>query len=324
MKFNSTKFVLANTMMIGVIMTICSNNWVSMWMGLEVSLISFIPFMQNNSMVYAESMIKYFIIQSVASTMFLFSVIILLVGASMMNEMIMTIAMLIKIGSAPFHNWVMMIIENLSFYTMFTLLTVIKIPPLMVLYQTSTDLLNFPIMLSMIISSIMSLNQNSIRKILGYSSIYNIATMLILINKFNTLLVFLMIYSLPLIMIIKMTKTLKINFINQMALNEFNSMIKINLWINMMSMSGFPPLMGFLGKIITIQVLMENVSYLTLTVLMLSSILVMMFYMRMIFTLMISVSMSKKWTLNKTNFSYETIPLNIFLTSSFISISLIM
>nr|ALY11316.1 NADH dehydrogenase subunit 2 [Tambocerus sp. PY-2015] len=323
MKFNSTKFVLANTMMIGVIMTICSNNWMSMWMGLEVSLISFIPFMQNNSMAYAESMIKYFIIQSVASTMFLFSVVILLVGASMMNEMIMTIAMLIKIGSAPFHKWVLMIIENLSFYTVFILLTIIKIPPLMVLYQTNTNFLNFPIMLSMIISSMMSLNQNSIRKILGYSSIFNIATMLILINKFNTLLTFLVIYSFPLIMVISMTKTLKINFINQMPLNEFNSLIKVNLWINMLSMSGFPPLMGFLGKIISIQALMENLSYLTLTIFLLSSILVMMFYMRMIFTMMIFVSMTKKWNFNKTKFNYENISLNILLTTMIISVSFI-
>nr|YP_010272355.1 NADH dehydrogenase subunit 2 [Phlogotettix cyclops]UKE80352.1 NADH dehydrogenase subunit 2 [Phlogotettix cyclops] len=321
MLFNSTKLLLTNTMMIGVIMTICSNNWISMWMGLEISLLSFIPFMQTDNQISSESMIKYFIMQSAASTMMLLSVVTMLVGGSMFDEIIMTVAMLIKIGSVPFHNWVIMIIESLSYYTIFTLLTILKIPPLSILYQTSSQMLNIPIMLSMVISSISCLNQSSVRKTLGYSSIYNMAMIMLVINSYCIMLVYLILYSITMIMLINMTKKLKINFINQMLINEHNMNIKINLWLNMLSMGGFPPLIGFIGKLLVIQMMILNNEVLLMVIMVLTSMLVIMFYMRMAFTSLMSISLSKKWMTNKTNSSYFIMLTNLTLTPLMISLS---
>nr|YP_010272381.1 NADH dehydrogenase subunit 2 [Phlogothamnus polymaculatus]UKE80378.1 NADH dehydrogenase subunit 2 [Phlogothamnus polymaculatus] len=319
MTINSTKVLLANTMMIGVIMTICSNNWISMWMGLEMSLLSFIPFMQTSKTISSESMIKYFIMQSVASTMMLLSVAIMLIGVSMMAEMILTIAMLIKIGAVPFHNWVLMIIETLSYYTMLTLLTVIKIPPLTILYQINSKMLNIPIMMSMLISSIACLNQSSMRKTLAYSSIYNMAMMLLVINSFSMTMTYMIIYSTMLVLLVSMVTTLKINFINQLIFNEYDSTVKINLWINMLSMSGFPPMIGFLGKIIILQAMILNMEILLTIVLVLTSMLVIMFYTRLAFTSMMVTSITKKWMDNKTNSMFYMMFTNIMLTPALMS-----
>nr|UKE80287.1 NADH dehydrogenase subunit 2 [Phlogotettix monozoneus] len=321
MLFNSTKLLLTNTMMIGVIMTICSNNWISMWMGLEISLLSFIPFMQTDNQISSESMIKYFIMQSAASTMMLLSVVTMLIGGSMFDEIIMTVAMLIKIGSVPFHNWVIMIIESLSYYTIFTLLTILKLPPLSILYQTSSQMLNIPIMLSMIISSVSCLNQSSVRKTLGYSSIYNMAMIMLVINSYCVMMTYLIFYSITMIMLINMTKKLKINFINQMLINEHNMNIKINLWLNMLSMGGFPPLIGFIGKLLVIQMMILNNEVLLMVIMVLTSMLVIMFYMRMAFTSLMSISLSKKWMTNKTNSSYFIMLTNLTLTPLMISLS---
>nr|YP_010272368.1 NADH dehydrogenase subunit 2 [Mimotettix multispinosus]UKE80365.1 NADH dehydrogenase subunit 2 [Mimotettix multispinosus] len=316
MKTNSTKILLANTMMIGVIMTICSNNWISMWMGLELSLLSFIPFIQNKNSISSESMIKYFIMQSVASTMFLFSMVIMLIGVNMMNEIIMTISMLIKIGSAPFHNWVLMIIENLEYYVMFIMLTILKMPPMTIMFQINSKMLLIPIMLSMIMSSILCLNQSSIRKTLAYSSIYNMSLVLISINTFNISMTYLILYSLTMMLLISLLKNMKINFINQLMLNEFNNFMKINLWLNMLSMSGFPPLLGFLGKMLIMQVLIQKEQFVVLTMLLLTSMLVTMFYTRMAFTSMIPFSTSKKWS------NYNKIPYYFLMTLNMMMIPL--
>nr|YP_010478346.1 NADH dehydrogenase subunit 2 [Nesophrosyne sp. 242 GMB-2012]UVI59790.1 NADH dehydrogenase subunit 2 [Nesophrosyne sp. 242 GMB-2012] len=309
MHFNSTKILLANTMMIGVIMVSCSNNWISMWMGMELVLMSFIPLMQNENSLSSEAMIKYFIVQSIASTMFLFSIAIMLVGDSMMtglNEIILTTSMLIKLGSAPFHNWVLMIIEPLSIFPLITMLTVIKLPPMIVMHQINTKFLTFPILLGMMISSVACLNQSSMRKTLGYSSIYNMSLMMILLSSIIETTMFLIIYSLMMIFLASSIKTMKINYINQMISNNFSNWMSMTFWINMLSMAGFPPLMGFFMKMMVIQKAINENQTLTMLVLVMTSMLVLLFYMRLTFTSMLTFNSFKKWML-------LTNPLNQFL-----------
>nr|YP_010431990.1 NADH dehydrogenase subunit 2 [Abrus yunshanensis]USS62525.1 NADH dehydrogenase subunit 2 [Abrus yunshanensis] len=318
MLMNSTKLTLANTMMIGVIMTTCSNNWISMWMGLEISMLSFLPFMVNKNKLSSESLVKYFIIQSVASTIFLLSVICMLIGVNMLNEMTLTMSMLIKLGSAPFHMWVLMIIETINYLPLFFLLTVLKIPPLSILYQINTKMLTIPIILSMLVSSISCLNQSSMRKTLGFSSIYNISLMMISINKFNVMMIYLMIYSTMMILLTNICKKMKINFINQMIFNEFSIWMKINMWINMLSMSGFPPLMGFSAKLMIIQTLMNNNEFIMVIILVLTSFLVMMFYMRLTFSSLMNLYSFKKWTLNKITSVFYLFSLNLMLNVFYI------
>nr|ATD52999.1 NADH dehydrogenase subunit 2 [Psammotettix sp. EMHAU-2015-Zz053036] len=308
---NLTKLTLTNTMMIGVIMVVCSNNWLSMWMGLELSMLSFIPLMQNKFKTSSEAMIKYFIVQSAASTMFLFSVIYMLIGVNIMNEMIMTMAMLIKLGSAPFHNWMIIMIEMIDFQSMFVLLTVMKLPALSIMYQINSSMLIIPIIISMIISSISCINQTSIRKTLGYSSIFNISLMMTSINKINIMFIYLLAYSIMLGMMIYIMKSLKINFINQMVFNEFSYLIKINIWINMLSMGGFPPTTGFLVKILILQNISMNMNMLIIWTFILTSLITMMFYTRLAFSSILSSSSYKKWIINKNKTNYSMMAVNI-------------
>nr|YP_010502875.1 NADH dehydrogenase subunit 2 [Exitianus nanus]UXD78652.1 NADH dehydrogenase subunit 2 [Exitianus nanus] len=315
MSMNSTKSLLVNSMMIGVIITICSNNWISMWMGMEVSLISFIPLMLGNKKNTSQSMIKYFIMQTVASTMFLFSVICMLVGDSMTNEMFMMISMLMKLGVAPFHSWVLMVIEPLELSAMFIMLTVLKIPPLAILYQINTSMLNYPIIMSMLVSSISSLNQSSLRKMMGFSSIYNISIMVMSINSLKVSMVFIMIYSMNMFMLISVMENMKANFINQLMVNEFSLWVKLNLWINMLSMAGFPPLMGFIPKLMVAQLLILNNQMLLVSIMMMTSMLILMFYTRMVFSSMLTSQTQKKWTICYTKPMHFLMSINIMMTT---------
>nr|ATF28578.1 NADH dehydrogenase subunit 2 [Exitianus indicus] len=313
--------LLMNTMVIGVTMTVCSNNWISMWMGMEVSMMSFIPMMMSKKKNSSQSMIKYFIMQSVASTMFLFSVVFMLVGDSMMNEMTTTIAMLIKLGVAPFHNWVLMVIESMEFFMMFIMLTMMKVPPISVLYQINSSLLTMPVMISLIVSSISSLNQSSLRKMLGFSSIYNISVMITSINSIKITLMFLMIYSMNMFMLILTIENLKVNFINQFMLYEFSLWMKLNLWINMLSMAGFPPLMGFLPKLMVIQELISMKQLMMVSIIMMTSMLILMFYTRMVFSSIIMSQTQKKWMINYSKPWHFIMILNILMTISSLSIN---
>nr|ASR18178.1 NADH dehydrogenase subunit 2 [Orosius orientalis] len=302
--------LLGSTMMMGVIMVICSNNWISMWSGLEIVMLSFMPFMQNENQLSSESMMKYFITQSIASTLFLLSISTMLLGDSMMvTEMIMTTSILIKLGSAPFHNWVMLTIESLKTLPITVLLTIMKMPPLLIMHQIESSLLVIPIILGML-TAISCMNQSSVRKIMGYSSIYNMSLMLVLVKNLILTYSFIIVYSMMLTMFMWVIKTMKISHLNQLVFNEFNPWIKMNLFINMLSMAGFPPLMGFFNKIITMQILITENNTIVIMIMALTSMLVMMFYMRMTFSTIITLYSFKKWMTNTNNTMYFSMILN--------------
>lgn len=292
-------------------------------MGIEISLLSFIPFIINKNKVRSEAIMKYFIVQRVASTIFLFRVIYILIGVSIINEIFLTISILIKLGSAPFHNWVIIIIETIDYSVLLILLTIIKVPSLSIMYQINTNFLVIPIIIRIVIRSISCLNQSSIRKTLGYSSIYNIRIMLSSINKFRLTLVFLTIYTFMLTILTANISNLKVNFINQIVSNEFNPWLKFNLWINMLSLGGFPPLIGFVSKIIIIQILICNIQVMMLTVLVVTSILVIIFYTRLAFTSIINFYSFKKWIISKNKPTIFLITINISITPMLISLTLI-
>nr|QXX99457.1 NADH dehydrogenase subunit 2 [Aconurella prolixa] len=325
MFFNSTKLMLTNTMMIGVIMTICSNNWVSMWMGMEISLISFIPLMNSNKInSSSEAMVKYFIIQSISSTMLLFSVICMLIGVSVTNEIILTSAMMMKMGLTPFHNWVLMVIEHLEYSVMLILLTILKLPPISIMYQINSKFLTFPIIMSLIVSSICCLNQSSIRKTLTYSSIFNMSLMISSINKFSLIISFLSVYSINMTFLVMMFSMMKINFINQILFNEFSTWMKLNIWINMLSMSGFPPTMGFITKLMVIQEMIKTNELILVTIMILTSLLVLFFYTRLAFSsMMISYSIKKWEFLMKTNNKNYMMTASILLTPFILTLKMV-
>nr|YP_010757439.1 NADH dehydrogenase subunit 2 [Nephotettix parvus]WEU77782.1 NADH dehydrogenase subunit 2 [Nephotettix parvus] len=325
MLINSTKFLMANSMMIGVIITICSNNWVSLWIGMEISMLSFIPLMMSNKITSSQSMIQYFIIQSLASTMFLFSIITMLVGANMeLNEMLMVISMLIKIGIAPFHNWVLNIIESMDYMIMMFLLTIMKLPPLTAMYHINSGMLTIPMLISITISSVSSLNQSSLRKMLGFSSIYNMTLIISSISTMKISLIFMLIYSINLFMLVYLIESMKINFINQFVFNEFTLWLKMNLWINMLSMAGFPPLVGFLSKMMIIQMLISLNEMFLVSLIMMTSLLILMFYTRLVFSSMLISNTFKKWTLNFNKPLHFVMISNLLFTFSLLSMNILM
>lgn len=296
---NLTKISLFYSIIIGVIITICCNNWISIWIGLEISIISFIPIIQNtNNQISSESIIKYFIVQRIASTAILISVISILIGVSIKNEIILIISIIIKIGVAPFHNWILTVIEYLSYNSILIILTIIKIPPLSVLFQTNTNIIEIPVIIRIIIRSISCLNQRSIKKIIAFSSIYGISLILTSINKFYISFNYLILYSIIILILIKIIQSIKINYINQILLNEKSLWIKLNLWINILSIRGFPLTIGFSIKIIIIQNLIINNLFILSTIMVITSILIIVFYIRLAFLSLFTLITFKKWILN--------------------------
>nr|UFK32192.1 NADH dehydrogenase subunit 2 [Agnesiella kamala] len=311
MMMNSSKMLFYTTMVMGITMSISANNWIMVWCGLEISLISFVPLMITKLLISSESVMKYFIVQSISSAMLMLSMLIMVMKGDYNYNYMLTTSLLIKMGVAPFHNWVLTIIEGLDLIMVVIMLTINKIAPITLLSYILTTMMMI-ICLTILTGSIMGLNQNSIKKLIGYSSIFNMG-MLISIIKFNLMWsLYLMVYSVMLIMLYSILKVTKINFINQMVFTE-NLSTKLSLWLTMLSMGGMPPLLGFSIKYM-VMMTMIMMKYISLIILMvMASLMIMFFYMRMMFlSIMNNSTINKIKLFNLNEMSTWTVMINMF------------
>nr|AXS66369.1 NADH dehydrogenase subunit 2 [Cucujoidea sp. 12 KM-2017] len=296
--------IFFNFLMMGTLISISSYSWFSMWMGLEINLLSIIPLLSSTKNMYSsEASLKYFITQALASIILLFSIIMIMSFTEFLpqnfNEwliMIMNSSLLTKMGAAPFHFWFPEVIEGLNWMNSLIMLTWQKIAPMILMMYSLNSLffISMIIVISMLISGLMGLNQLSLRKILAYSSINHIGWMLstIFMNQ-SIWMNYFLIYSLTSINIIFILNFFKIFFIQQLFVNlNYNKQIKMFFSFNFLSLGGLPPFIGFLPKWLTIQALVEKNFYLISFFMVIFTLLTLFFYLRIIFNIL---------TLNSSN-----------------------
>nr|WRY72396.1 NADH dehydrogenase subunit 2 [Eupteryx sp.] len=281
MNFNSSKMLFYTTMLMGVTMSISSNNWIMMWCGLEISLVSFIPLMVSKLIMSSESSIKYFIIQSISSSMLMLGITFMIMKGDYNYEYAMMTALLIKTGVCPFHNWVLTVLEGLDFYMILIMLTINKIAPLTMMSYIMSSMVLI-IYLTTMMGAIMGLNQNSLKKLMGYSSIFNMGLIMAALKMNWMWMLYLLIYSFLLFMLSMFMNMNNLNLINQIMFSS-SVLMSMCLWINMLSMGGMPPLMGFSIKYLVMMFLVSTKMNMMIFVMVISSLLVVFFYLRLTF-----------------------------------------
>uniref|UniRef100_UPI0030028C17 NADH dehydrogenase subunit 2 n=1 Tax=Limassolla uncata TaxID=3019672 RepID=UPI0030028C17 len=293
MKANLSKIMFMNTFMVGIMMSISSNNWILIWCGLEISMISFIPLMVSKKIISAESSIKYFIVQSVSSSLLMLGMLIMIMKGGYNYDYMVKSSLLMKMGVAPFHNWILTVIEGLKPHMMFIMLTINKVAPITIMsYMLSSMILL--ICLNALMASIMSINQNSVKKLLTYSSIMNMSFVLIIIKLNLMWTVYFLLYSILLLMMTILMINFKIIYMNQIIMTNNKMSSNILIWMIMLSMGGMPPLVGFSIKYMVLQVMINTKMYLTLSIMILASLIMMMVYLRLTFISMMNSSLSLK------------------------------
>lgn len=279
-------------MIVGVIICLRSNNWIIIWCGLEITLISFLPIMSNKIIISSESILKYFLIQRVRSSILILGLILILIDINL-NEFIISIAILLKIGVAPFHNWLLRIIEGLSFYTNMLLLTILKLAPL-ILFSYINIRIMFIVMLTILIGSIAGLNQTSTRKIIVYSSIFNIGLIMVSMKINSFWLFYFAIYSVLVFRIFYIFTLNNTNYVNQIIFNDKTLLINISTWFLLLSLGGLPPFIGFSAKLIILEYMISEIIIINMIIIICCSLLVMFFYTRMTFISIIFLSLRFK------------------------------
>nr|QOS48935.1 NADH dehydrogenase subunit 2 [Calliptamus barbarus] len=327
MNNNSTKLLFLSTLMMGTILSISSNSWFGVWMGLEINLLSFIPLLANNkNMMMNESSIKYFIVQAMASTMLLFSILLIQMKYPMgweseiIPSMMISSSLLLKIGAAPFHFWFPEVMGASSWINCLTLMTWQKIAPMMVLsycIQLSTFMFLITI-LSIIIGAIGGLNQTSLRQLLAYSSISHLGWMISsLIVSENAWELYFIIYSLLSLIMVLLFKQMNLFFMNQIySASNMKTEIKFMMFLSLLSLGGLPPFLGFLPKWIVMQSLVENNLTALMTIMVVLTTITLYYYMRISFSALIMSYTENSWSVSiKSNKSSFILPFTVMIST---------
>nr|YP_010239099.1 NADH dehydrogenase subunit 2 [Goniophyto honshuensis]QTF74346.1 NADH dehydrogenase subunit 2 [Goniophyto honshuensis] len=321
---NSSKIMFFGILMMGTLISISANSWLSAWMGLEINLLAFIPLMSDNKLMSTEASLKYFLTQALASSVFLFSTILFLLNSSKMNsnylmEMMIFSSLLLKMGSAPFHFWFPNVMEGLSWINALILMTWQKIAPLMLIsYIIFKPLIIMSIILSSLIGALGGLNQSSLRKLMAYSSINHLGWMLAAMYNSNMLwFTYFLFYSFLSFTMVFMFNMFKISQINQLFSVFFHSKtMKFFLMFNLLSLGGLPPFMGFFPKWMVIQTLTLNNQLFILTFLVLMTLITLYFYMRLSYSAFMLNYTENNWL---TYSSYKMNYMLIFMLCSYFS-----
>nr|QNE85803.1 NADH dehydrogenase subunit 2 [Tipula flavolineata] len=323
---NSSKLLFLITLISGTLITVSSNSWLSAWMGLEINLLSLIPLMMNyNSPMASEASLKYFLVQALASTILLFSMILMMFSINMdwyytefnmMYPAMINSCLLLKMGAAPFHFWSPGVMEGLSWTNNFILMTWQKIAPLMLIsYLILPNLFSMIIFLSILIGSLGGLNQTSLRKIMAFSSINHLGWMLAAMLSNNNLWEFYFsIYTFLTLTILILFDMLKIFHINQtfFIMNNY-PLIKFLMFTLLLSLGGLPPFLGFAPKWLVIQFMTMNNNILLVIIMVSLTLITLYYYIRICY----ASFLINYWEINWFN-KIQLNPLKLF-TLSFLS-----
>nr|YP_009311724.1 NADH dehydrogenase subunit 2 [Aborichthys elongatus]BAV70744.1 NADH dehydrogenase subunit 2 [Aborichthys elongatus] len=326
--------ILLSSLGLGTILTFASSHWLLAWMGLEINTLAIIPLMaQHHHPRAIEATTKYFLTQATAAAMILFAATTnaWLMGEWAINNMahplpstIIIAALALKIGLAPMHFWLPEVLQGLDLTTGLILSTWQKLAPFALIIQMAhiinPEVLTMLGILSTLIGGWGGLNQTQLRKILAYSSISHMGWMIIILQYTPQLtLLALMTYILmtaSMFLSLKTASATKINALVTMGTKM--PILTATTALALLSLGGLPPLTGFMPKWMILQEMTKQGLPLTATIMALTALLSLYFYLRLCYamTLTMSPNLTNTTTPWRIQTTQSTLMLAFFLVTT--------
>nr|AII98740.1 NADH dehydrogenase subunit 2 [Propithecus edwardsi]AII99008.1 NADH dehydrogenase subunit 2 [Propithecus edwardsi]AII99059.1 NADH dehydrogenase subunit 2 [Propithecus edwardsi]UTE81799.1 NADH dehydrogenase subunit 2 [Propithecus edwardsi]UTE81838.1 NADH dehydrogenase subunit 2 [Propithecus edwardsi] len=321
---------IITTIFTGTMLTMISSHWLLIWMGLEMNMLAIIPILAKKTNPRStEAATKYFLTQATASMLLMMTIVInaMYTGQwnvtnihNLLTTLTIIIALTMKLGMTPFHFWIPEVTQGVTLTAGMLLLTWQKLAPISILLQIypsmNTNILLTFALLSTLVGGWGGLNQTQLRKILAYSSIAHMGWMVAVLTFCPSLTILnLLIYLMLTITLFTMlnintsTTTLTLS-----TLWNKNPTITLTILTSLLSLGGLPPLTGFLPKWVIVQELTKNNNITMATIMVITALLNLYFYMRLIYSTSLTMfptsnNMKMKWQLQPTKFTLFLSPL---------------
>ncbi len=268
---------------IGLISIVRSTDLLTVIIAIEVQSVIFYTLIayRNKSISGKEGALKYFVIGSIASTLMILGVSFLYKESGYLDinsitetqlmsysvgGILILISLLIKIGAAPFHFWLIDAYEGAQLHI---LLMLVILPKIFLFYLmfifnkmfTQNYIIGFAVIVSAIMGAVGAMKQTKIQRFLAYTVVFNNAFFLgaLLVNQFFALyslilsliiyLVITLLNILPLIVLrARDAKLIFASLRDLLILKKSNFFIALLISCAFLSAGGLPPLIGFFGK----------------------------------------------------------------------------
>nr|YP_009271860.1 NADH dehydrogenase subunit 2 [Azemiops feae]AIM52671.1 NADH dehydrogenase subunit 2 [Azemiops feae] len=302
-----------------------TTHWLMAWTCLEINTLSMVPIISKPHHPRAlEATVKYFLTQTLASMTILFATtmnalntsnweISLTTEATTMK--IITLALMMKMAAAPFHFWLPEVTLGTTMLTTLTILTWQKIAPLAVLMANHNNInftiLNSSAILSILIGGLGGLNQTQLRKLMAFSSIAHtgwiLATLILAPNISILTFTIYMATTTPIFFTLNMTSTMTIKDMG--TLWTTSPHIMMTTLITILSLSGLPPLTGFMPKWLILNKMTALNLTTEATIMAMSSLPSLYVYIRLTYILTMTMTPHTSTSLMKWRMPQKTFPM---------------
>ena len=273
----------------------------SIWLISEINFFIFLLTLKIKNKKNKDELVLYFFIQRLARTVLVFSLI--LTSIIWCWTPIILLIMIIKMGLAPFHNWYLNILNNLSWRSLWILTIWMKILYLKISSLLFNSLIILFSLINICFRIINLIKEKIIKTFIGISSLFNMGWILISLDYNYIWFLYLGFYRLNLIILITLIKKLNIVFIYPKTTHS-TTHLKLIILVILIFMIGVPPFSGFFLKLIIIINLITYASVISIRILILT--IVFIYYYLIIYFIFYSgtqPNLNFKFSLKRINFS---------------------
>lgn len=228
-----------------VLMFLNMSSMVSFWITLEINILVFIYMIRrifpDQERERSMMCFRYLVSQSIGSIMFITGSILVRGQESFIFQIYMIIGLLIKIGIFPFHRWVYNLCASIPIILVALLLTIQKIPVLLLLTYIKLEVSYSIITLRSIFGSLFLIYRENIRELIVSSSLYFTFWVWVIFQLRSIwFMVIYILYAIRTIIVLGASEN-----INK---GTIESSEKLNIVISIIFLVGIPPIRMFFFK----------------------------------------------------------------------------
>jgi len=284
--------------MVGTFISLSGTNWLVIWVGMEINMLSFIPIMVTaSSNQEAEASIKYFISQAWASAIFLLGSLaqITLTAPIAISSLLILFSLLIKAGIPPYHSWYPQVMRASSWVICIILSSWQKLTPLLILFWAPfhNKAVVSLALVGVLVGGVGGLVQTQLRPIIAYSSITHVRWMCILSPiSSTTSTIYLAGYITLMLPVILAINSLTATKVSATSISTMSPIRIVITFLLLVSLAGLPPTSGFTLKLIALSVLLHQNIVIVSLLLLISTLITLTFYLNLMFFSLLSASKS--------------------------------
>nr|UJM44284.1 NADH dehydrogenase subunit 2 [Mytilopsis leucophaeata] len=288
----------------GMFGAIFTKSILGIWYMMECMFIGVMAMICGGSMEENESAMKYYVFQIIGSLFMFLSFIMVFCGEYFGAELaylLFSLGVLMKLGLFPFHFWVTSVMGLCSWGSFFIIGWIQKIPALWMIMMFGIPLdcsgvMEVSVWGTVIIGAFGGIGILQYRVLLAFSSLVQTGWLVMIsISSVFVVLFYLCIYGVTLgIVLFKMNYYNLFSYLDHCNFRDgtFSSwkseVKKVGLFLDMASLSGFPPFFGSVAKFMGVLCLWSDY-YTSAMILVISSLLTFFFYLSMMMNFMVSV-----------------------------------